>query len=274
MHKAAVVGLIGISVIAIAACGGATRTVTVSQTPTPAQTSPAKVYVGPSCTTVDAANGAGYSMCDPRVGATTMPCPTGWQPGTGAGVSNCEPDPTYSASNTGTGNTDGNTGAGNTGTNTGTTDPYTFKDAAPGKWLKLSTLHAKIEHVSIQHEIGSDVGVKVAHGKFVVITLSVTDRSDTPQSFDGMGTQTQLVLANQKNYSENFAVGNGIDQNSFIWNSDDIQPDTTVTHNLIFEVPAKAVVANGTLAVLNFGADTTSLSSGDEVGRIQLGSLA
>lgn len=256
-----------LALIAISACGSATKTktVTVAQTPPAPQTQttpPAQAGIEP-CSQVTSST----MECAPSTGD---PCPVGYD-STSATLCTYNPsndmagDPGNSTGSTDTGNTEG----------TDTTPTPDVKSAAPGKWLKLATLHAKIAHVSITHEMSSDMGVKNAKGKFVVVSLSVTNHSDSPQRFDGIGgNQTALVLANQKEYSEDFDVGNGIDQNSFTWNSDDIQPDQTVTHDVIFDVPAHAVVSGGNLAVLNFGDDTSLTDDVSEIGSIDLGNLA
>ena len=149
--------------------------------------------------------------------------------------------------------------------------------AGPGQWLKLDTLHAKVEHVSITHEESDQyLGVKTAHGKFVVISLAVTNHSDSPQSFDDLGDEDALVLGNGKTYTERFDVINGYDQNSFTSQNDPIQPDQTTTHDVIFDVPSNAVVSGATLAVLNFGDDvnTYSADDGTQVGTMALGTLS
>jgi Domain of unknown function (DUF4352) len=252
---------VALCAIGIAACGGSTshtKTVTVAAVTTPPPAATTTTATTPTTATVVPCSqitpGDGSVECDPE-GSSTCP------PGKSMAGGNCWSD-----------------------ANAGTSDPSSsdssttsnLKTAGRGQWLKLTTLHAKIEHVSIQHQMGSDLGVKVAHGKFVVISLSVTNHSNSPQRFDGMGDETALVLANQKTYSERFDVGNGYDQNSFGWNSDDIQPDQTATHDLIFDVPANAVVSGAHLGVLNFGDDTTTYSADDgtELGSIAVGSLA
>ena len=256
-----------LALIAISACGSATKTktVTVAQTPPAPQTQttpPAQAGIEP-CSQVTSST----MECTPSTGD---PCPVGYD-STSATLCTYNPsndmagDPGNSTGSTDTGDTEG----------TGTTPTPDIKSAAPGKWLKLATLHAKIDHVSIGHETSSDLGVKTAHGKFVLVTLSVTNHSDSPQSFDSLGGETALVLSNQKQYSERFDAANGYDQNSFMMNDDDIQPDQTATHELVFDVPAHAVVSGSNLAVLNFGDDMTStVDDTTEIGSIDLGNLA
>ena len=164
-------------------------------------------------------------------------------------------------------------------TDTATTDSTT--DSTPsnavhadvGKTVKLDSLSAKIENVSIQHSFSSDTGTSTAKGKYVVISLKVTNRANGSQTFDSSGDQTTLVLANGKSYTETFDVENGQDQQSCVWNDNPIQPDESAVRNVDFDIPLHAVASFSHVGILNFGDEVQSYDNTQQLGLIDLGSL-
>ena len=164
-------------------------------------------------------------------------------------------------------------------TDTTTTDstPSNVVHADVGKTVKLDSLSAKIENVSIQHSFSSDTGTSTAKGKYVQVTLRVTNRANAPQEFDSTGDQTTLVLANNKSYTEDFDAENGNDQGSCVWKSSDgggLQPDQSTVCNVDFDIPAHAVASFSHLGILNFGDDVQSYDNTQQLGAIELGTLA
>jgi hypothetical protein len=142
-----------------------------------------------------------------------------------------------------------------------------------GQTLKLSSLDAKVLGVSIQHQFSSDMGVKTATGRYVVIRAALTNRAHSPQSLSS--SQTALQSASGDNYSEAFEVENGIDQNSLLWKTsamNPLQPGQTVVGDFVYDVPNGVKVSNGVWGIVNFG-DFMSDSSVSQLGGVRLGTL-
>lgn len=251
------------SVIGVAACGSTsvhTKTVTVaSKAPTPPATTAdpqGSQPVTPTTTTPSEA-------CADN---TDNPC----NPGAGSTDPTTDPSTDSTTTADGSGDTSGD-GSGDTSTTTAPTNT-----ANAGGTLKLDSLSAKVVGVRIEHQLSSDMGVKTAKGKFVIVTLAVTNKAHSPQSWGS--NQSALVAANGDNYSEDFDVENGVDQNSLLWTASgnlngSAQPGQTVTGDVVFDVPSNVRVSGGSIGIVNFGDDTSYLDQASQVGEIALGNL-
>jgi hypothetical protein len=113
-----------------------------------------------------------------------------------------------------------------------------------------------------------------AKGTFVIISLSLTNRLSSPADIGS--DQTSLVLANGKQYSEDFDAENGIDQQSLLWKSTEggLQPDGTLSGDVVFDLPPKALRTlqkrGGALVLSELGDD---VNSADRFGVIRLNPL-
>lgn len=127
--------------------------------------------------------------------------------------------------------------------------------------LKLKTLSAHLEAVKTADSVSSGYGqTAVAHGRFVIVTLLVLNRLDSPQTFGGVGQQqTALTLRGKAIYSEDFDAENQADQNSCISkDGSSVQPGESTTCDVIFDVPSNRIdqlATVGNLVVANFGDD-------------------
>ncbi len=125
--------------------------------------------------------------------------------------------------------------------------------------LHLRSLTAKFNGARTQNSLSAPASTATANGEFVIISLTIANKLDTPQTFDQIGTpQTALELGN-KVYTEDFQAENGPDQQSFIANQlsqNGIQPGESKTGDVVFDVPSRAVSEldkTGNIIVVNFG---------------------
>jgi hypothetical protein len=137
---------------------------------------------------------------------------------------------------------------------------YTLTYVNMGARGKLRTLSAKVNGVSTASSYSAASGTitAVAHGRFVTVNLTVTNRLDSPQQFDG-GTTGQVALSVRgKTYTPSFDAENEADQSSFMSanNSAPIQPGESQSGDVVFDVPSTAVniaLAHGAVIVTDFG---------------------
>jgi hypothetical protein len=94
-----------------------------------------------------------------------------------------------------------------------------------------------------------------AHGKFVVIRLSVKNTSNAPRAFDSSSGLVSL-LVDKKHFTESREAETDPSLNSFRLRGQALQPGDTATGTVAFELPlkhAKHLYAAGSdLAFLNF----------------------
>lgn len=223
-----------IALVALASgCGGAAKTVTVGSPSTSAST--ITIPNDPECQNGrDKLNG---SPCTPAPGSTTAAAAST----TNAGPPDCS-------------SVDGHTFVGKcTGTN-----GVTLILANRGSTAHLKTLSAKVVNVDTTDSISNGSGFTAnAHGKFVVVTIAVTNTTHSPQTFDEGSTtsQGQLQIGNNT-YSVSFDAENTNDPNSFVTNNNDIQPGETRVGTIDFDVPPSAaaqVYKHGALLLVDFG---------------------
>jgi len=152
-------------------------------------------------------------------------------------------------------------------------DGYKMAIVDRGDELRLKTVAVKLDDISFTDTIGSDISTEQASGTFAVITLTVRNRSNSPQTFaGGFGTQAALTIG-RRQFSEDFDAANGADQRSFLWQGEELQPGASQTGHLIFDVPkreASRIATHGQLGVVDFGADLDYPEEVPEYGIIRL----
>lgn len=103
--------------------------------------------------------------------------------------------------------------------------------------------------------ISSDVGTEAANGTYVIVSLTITNRLDSPVAVEPDGIALGLVRHGHfKTYTHSFDAENE-PGSSFVWNSDPIQPDQSQTGTVIFDIPTNyvsLVARNGNLIVYQF----------------------
>jgi hypothetical protein len=134
--------------------------------------------------------------------------------------------------------------------------------------LHLKTLSARVENVRSAGTVSNGGSISAtASGEYVIVALTITNETDAPEEFDGISAHQTELIANEKSYTEAFKAENEADQQSFVSQSESIQPGESKTGDVIFDLPpavARKVLAGekGGLAVLNFGEESSSTASG------------
>ncbi len=134
-----------------------------------------------------------------------------------------------------------------------------------GSTLRLKSLTATLNGIRTTDSVGSYVGRSIARGRFVLFTLTVTNRLETPQNFDGIGARQTALSLGADTYTEDFNAENGRDLASCLSKdgagSSPVQPGESITCEVIFDVPAIGVAklnTDGNLEITNFGEDVSS----------------
>lgn len=123
--------------------------------------------------------------------------------------------------------------------------------------LRMRELNVRLVNVEVTDTLSGAIDTQAARGKFVILTLAVTNKLDSPVSFDDSQDQVALI-SDGKTYSEDFDAENGGIESSFVWQSEEIQPEETLTGTIVFDIPEKAAAefqsadAAGNLAITNF----------------------
>jgi hypothetical protein len=135
-------------------------------------------------------------------------------------------------------------------------DGQKYKTVNRGSTLRLKELNVRVVSTRLTPTLTADTGTERASGQFYVVTLAVTNKLDSPTSFDDGQNQVGLTVGG-KTYSEDFEAEN-MPGNSFVWGSDEIQPEESRTGSVIFDLPNRAVKKLGNssaaanLIILNF----------------------
>lgn len=120
--------------------------------------------------------------------------------------------------------------------------------------LRLPELHARLLDVELTDTISGGFTSDVANGTFAIFTLEITNKLNAPVEFDEF--QEQVALSAMGNvYTEDFDAANGPLESSFLWIGEEIQPDGSLTGDVVFDVPEKAarrIEKEGNLTILNF----------------------
>lgn len=143
--------------------------------------------------------------------------------------------------------------------------------------LKLKTIAVKVDDISTTSTIADEGGeTSTANDTYVVVRLTIRNRANSPQTLDsGMGGSSQVILGvNGRQFTPDFEVQNGYAEDSFLWQSEDVQPGSSQTGTVVFDIPERAarqIDTHGQLEVLDFGNSFNWLEKGDaEIGVIRL----
>jgi len=132
--------------------------------------------------------------------------------------------------------------------------------------LEMETLDAKLLGIRKNKTLSSDLGSETASGIFVTFELSITNRTHTPATFE----EGQCWLYIDENvYTQDFEVQNGIEQQSFLWQGQEIQPQNSQVGTVTFDVPSSVLTdleKGGNLDFGNFGSEG---EEGHEIGTIR-----
>jgi len=136
--------------------------------------------------------------------------------------------------------------------------------------LKLKTMKVKLLGISEAKTLSSDLGSETASGTYTTFKIELTNLSHSPVSWES--EQSSLYLGEDE-YSEDFEVQNGYEQESFVWKGEKIQPQTSLVGTVTFDVPEKVLkknlYSNGNLGFRNFGEEIYSEEAPSELGIIR-----
>lgn len=145
-----------------------------------------------------------------------------------------------------------------------------LKTATENYPLKLKSLTLQFAGARSATGVSDSSGAAsaTASGTFEILTLRVTNNSNSPQTVESIGGNTfelQTLGRGSKTYSENFKAENQADQNSFVSQSTTpVQPDASQTGDVVFDLPGPALasIRNGGAGLLfgDFGTDLTTSS--------------
>lgn len=142
--------------------------------------------------------------------------------------------------------------------------------------LKLKSLTVEFLRAHATTSVGAGAASATANGTFEIITLRVTNNSNSPQKMESIGGHAfalKTLASNSKSYNESFQAEDRTDQNSFLsQNSTPIQPDASQTGDIVFDLPAPAVASilrQGGAGLLfgDFGTDLTTSSASNDPSR-------
>jgi hypothetical protein len=136
--------------------------------------------------------------------------------------------------------------------------------------LKLKTLNVKLLGIhkakSIEGEFGES---EQASGTFLTFDVELTNLTHSPAEWEQ--EQASLLLKGNT-YSEDFDVQNGYETESLQWQLQSIQPQSSVTGTITFDVPdkiAKSLYSDGNLDFINFGENPFLEEEPEEIGIIR-----
>lgn len=142
--------------------------------------------------------------------------------------------------------------------------------------LSLSTLSVKLAGIRASKTVTSGTAPATAAGKFVIATLTITNKLAAPQAFDQARTQQAGLILAGALFKEAVAAEASGDSNSCLKHSGaPMQPGRSVTCEVIFDVPMSVAAdlgkhGSGDLYVVNFGSDLSGSVVPQTVGQIRL----
>jgi uncharacterized protein DUF4352 len=126
------------------------------------------------------------------------------------------------------------------------------KTAKVGDKVTLKGTTYKVTNVRAAKTVGDSFMKETAHGKFVIVTVSLTNRKDEPATI--LSDNLKLVGGNGKRYTTSddalFAI-----EDALLF--EEIQPDNGEKGQLVYDLPAKAV-KGATLRVEDLWSDSTA----------------
>lgn len=132
---------------------------------------------------------------------------------------------------------------------------------------RLKTLAARVVGLTTADTLSDGTSSASAVGRFVVVSLAVTNRAHSPETFDPIGVQQAALVEHKTYYSEDFKVENYNDSRSCVSQATTpIQPGESATCDVVFDLPATAIRAAAdahqlAVVVANFGDNLSPSSS-------------
>lgn len=151
-----------------------------------------------------------------------------------------------------------------------------FEVAYLDQTLSLKTLDVGVDSIKTYTSIGPRYIRETPNGIFLTISLAITNKTSTPKDLSFQSAIATLNV-NGNLYTEDFDASNQSDPKSFVSQAEPIQPGTTQTGNVIFDVPqeiADDVLSDDTNAAIlipEFGRAKRTSPTGGIVLREQRG---
>ncbi|HEU5254159.1 MAG TPA: DUF4352 domain-containing protein [Solirubrobacterales bacterium] len=137
--------------------------------------------------------------------------------------------------------------------------------------LKLKELNVTVRDMETTSTASDEFGTtKSANGVYVIFDLEVLNKTNSPLYFDSSQEQALLYLGDNE-YTEDFEVENYALDDSFLSKFEEIQPETSTTGTIAFDVPQKLIPdlgETGNLAILNFS-DEGEAGAAEQLGIIR-----
>jgi Domain of unknown function (DUF4352) len=136
--------------------------------------------------------------------------------------------------------------------------------------LKLKNLRAHVEGVRTADTLTEQYGgTETANGRYLVVTLSITNLADGPEDFGGVGGTQTFLIGKGKQFSENFDAENQGDDNACLDKAEDIQPEETKSCDVVYDLPL-SILDRGRkrgfgLGVAAFGVDVENSGSPSDI---------
>lgn len=152
--------------------------------------------------------------------------------------------------------------------------PENVKVTSKGKTLKLEELDATLVGYEVADTVSDEFDTRRADGKFLTATVAVTNRLDAPQSLDP--EQHFSLLIGGQSFTPDFDAMNyaGGDTSWLNVGLDDLQPGTSKTGTVTFDVSPEAArrAASGVLLLVQFS-DASGLEFDQEAASLPVAGL-
>lgn len=131
--------------------------------------------------------------------------------------------------------------------------------------LELPEINVAYSGYAENKTLSASTGTESAAGMYITVNLAVTNKLNAPVEFDPEG-QVGLALGDNR-YTPDFAAMN-MPGDSFVWNSEELQPGTRRTGSVTFDVSNKDVkrmLTSGNINILQFsdaGSDVAAKAIG------------
>lgn len=140
--------------------------------------------------------------------------------------------------------------------------------------LRLPTLDVSLDRA---HAVSALSGAKPARAQmqFVIVSVTITNHLSLPQTIDKAGTQQFGLILDGTVYKESVGVEKASDPISCHTANPRIDPGSSATCELVFEVPSQSAVdlekhGRADLYVVDFGSDLAANPPPQAVGQIRL----
>jgi predicted peroxiredoxin len=125
--------------------------------------------------------------------------------------------------------------------------------------LVMKTMKVRYKSLRVVKTAVSSYDRATANGKFVIVKITVTNRTNRPQDFSSIGDGPAILLVDGKQYTQDINAANTADDAAFESQAKSIQPDASQTGDVVFDVPAARIAPlldHGVILFLDFGKDT------------------